>query len=65
MSNAQDGLKGISPEDVVLLKDVVLSQEEMDICRKIAENTKILGNLTVPKLTNSEIPFLVNLRRRR
>ena len=40
MSNAQDGLKGISPEDVVLLKDVVLSQEEMDICRKIAENTK-------------------------
>ena len=65
MSNAQDGLKGISPEDVVLLKDVVLSQEEMDICRKLLRIQKILGNLTVPKLTNSEIPFLVNLRRRR
>ena len=63
MSDTQDGLKGISPEDVVLLKDVVLSRGN-GYLPKIAENTKILGNLTVPKLTNSETLFLVNLRRR-
>ena len=43
MSNAQDGLKGISPEDVVLLKDVVLSQRKWISAEKLLRIQKYLA----------------------